>query len=83
MVDIEECGGKMERLKDEIMINIEELNNKIFPLADRRELLCKYAPPCPQCGEYKQIQLLVWDETPAIWRCRYCYKKYTFEPQGV
>ena len=48
--------------------------------ANRREWLCKHVPTCPVCKE-KQVQLLRWFIDPAVWKCRICKYKWSYEPQ--
>lgn len=47
----------------------------------RREMLAASRVPCPNCGEFFQIQLREWLSIPAKWKCRICKHKWTFEPK--
>jgi predicted RNA-binding Zn-ribbon protein involved in translation (DUF1610 family) len=49
-------------------------------IAIYREKLYTNVPPCPACGEAKQIQLLSWINH-VTWRCRRCRHKWT--PTGA
>ena len=51
-------------------MNIETSIKGAFESAEKREMLCKNAKPCPACGT-KQVQLKEWiDEV--VWKCRKC-----------
>lgn len=53
----------------------------ISPTA-RRNWLGKHIPPCPQCGEEWQIQLIAYIATyPAKWKCRICKTTGYHEPE--
>ena len=41
-------------------------------LAQRRLMLAKCTPPCPKCGEDKQLQIIHWVTLPTVWKCRSC-----------
>ena len=48
-------------------------------LADRREMLCKKPPICPDC-KTDQVQLTEWIEGEvAEWKCRHCRTRFKFE----
>ena len=48
-------------------------------LAERREMLCKKPPTCPDC-KTEQVQLTEWIEGEvAEWKCRHCRTRFKFE----
>ena len=48
-------------------------------LADRREMLCKKPPCCPDCWT-DQVQLTEWIKGEAAeWKCRHCGTRFKFE----
>ena len=48
-------------------------------LANRREMLCKKPPLCPDC-QTDQVQLTEWIEGEvAEWKCRHCKVRFKFE----
>lgn len=49
----------------------------------RRVGLCAHCPPCPGCGESRQIQLRQWCVVPAQWRCRVCGHGWACEPAAL
>lgn len=53
----------------------------VLGLTDRREMLSKNVPKCPECDEERQIQLVDWSVIPARWRCRECRSPFGYEPR--
>lgn len=58
------------------MTDVDEL----FILADRLAMLCHFAPKCVACGR-DQVQVTDYFHTPALWRCRECKHRFSFEPE--
>lgn len=50
-------------------------------LADKRELWCKQAKPCPECSSV-QVQLRDWIGDEPEWKCRTCKHKWTGIQEG-
>ena len=48
-------------------------------LTARRERVKKHAPGCLRCRS-NQVQLKIWQEVPAYWKCRMCKHRFVYEP---
>ena len=58
---------------------LDDLLSHANILADRREMLCKEPPTCPDC-KTDQVQLTEWIEGEvAEWKCRHCGVRFKFE----
>lgn len=49
--------------------------------AKRRERLNATNHFCPNCRT-KQVQLVAWILTPAMWKCRECQAEFSYEPKA-
>lgn len=53
--------------------------DRVMPLGDRREALCRLRPHCPAC-DADQVQLVEYIAvTPARWRCRVCKTRFDLD----
>ena len=57
---------------------IEWGRESIDNLITRKEYICRNVPKCFVCDS-EQVQLLSQHE-PALWRCRTCKHRFTYEP---
>jgi len=55
-------------------INPEDIEE----ILNRRDFLFKNVPHCPECASV-QVQIKRYG-APAIWRCRICKHRFTYEP---
>jgi len=55
--------------------DLDAVTSQWLALADRRELVCKTAPKCPECGT-KQVQLIHYFEVIIGWKCRWCGERF-------
>lgn len=51
----------------------------LFDLADRLAMLSHHAPACAACAS-PQVQVIDYFHTPALWKCRLCKHRFSFEP---
>ena len=66
----------MEEYFDDVDFKIVHI--KALIRAVRRERICKYAIPCPNC---KTLQVQLIDANlPALWKCRHCKHQFIHEP---
>lgn len=60
---------------------LNEILAEVLKIADRREMLCRNAKPCPACFT-DQVQLVDYVAVPAQWKCRHCKHRFTHEPMN-
>lgn len=53
--------------------------HELFVLADRLAMLCHHMPRCAACGD-AQVQVVDYFHVPALWKCRVCKHRFSFEP---
>ncbi len=61
------------------MIWPQGMYKKLLKYAGRRDYLARHAIGCPSCTS-SQVQLIMHDSVPAVWRCRKCRHKFYYEP---
>lgn len=54
--------------------------DELLKLSDRVAMLCHHAPRCPACNDV-QVQVVDYTHTPALWKCRMCKHRFSFEPE--